>query len=132
MKSANLCYYIGTERKQGKQPTNRKALTMTTKYTFFVGLADKEAKVQVIATIDAERIVERVFAKHGVDGATITGARGIYVHESGEVVTEETICVQVFEFGASVPVQDICNDLKSLLNQESIAVERKETDSALY
>lgn len=104
---------------------------MTIKYTFFVGLADKDSKVQVISTIDAERIIERVFAKHGVDGATITGARGIYVHESGEVVTEETICVQVFEFGDAVPVR-ICADLKTLLNQESIAVEKRETDSALY
>ena len=96
---------------------------MTAKYTFFVGLADKDAKMQVISTIDAE---------HHVDGATITGARGIYVHESGEVVTEETICVQVFEFGESIPVRAICDDLKAMLNQESIAVERRETESALY
>ena len=105
---------------------------MTAKYTFFVGLADKDAKVQVISTIEAERIVERTFVKHHVDGATITGARGIYVHESGDIVTEETICVQVFEFGGPIPVRDICEDLKIMLNQESIAVERKETESALY
>lgn len=105
---------------------------MTAKYTFFIGLADKDAKLQVISTIDAERIVERTFAKHGVDGATITGARGIYVHESGEIVTEETIVVQVFEFGDAVPVRVICDDLKAMLNQESIAVERRETESALY
>lgn len=107
---------------------------MTAKYTFFVGLADKDAKMQVISTIDAERIIERVFVKHRVDGATITDARGIYVHESGEVVTEETICIQVFEFGVgeSIPVRAICDDLKAVLNQESIAVERRETESALY
>lgn len=105
---------------------------MTAKYTFFVGLADKDAKMQVVSTIDAERIIERVFVKHHVDGATITGARGIYVHESGEVVTEETICVQVFEFGNSIPVRAICDDLKAMLNQESIAVERREAESALY
>lgn len=105
---------------------------MAIKYTFFIGLSDKDAKVQVIGTIDAERIVERVFASHGVDGATITGARGIYVHHSGEVVTEETIVVQVFEFGEPVPAKDICSDLKTMLNQESIAVERRETDSTLY
>lgn len=105
---------------------------MTAKYTFFIGLADKDSKLQVISTIDGERIIERVFAKHGVDGATITGARGIYVHKSGEVVTEETIVVQVFEFGEPIPVRDICEDLKVMLNQESIAVERRETESALY
>lgn len=105
---------------------------MTSKYTFFIGLADKDAKLQLIGTIDAERIIERTFAKHGVDGATISGARGVYKHDNGDVVTEETIVVQVFEFGDAVPVKDICDDLKVLLNQESIAVERRETESALY
>lgn len=105
---------------------------MTVKYTFFVGLCDKDTKTQMINTIDCEHIVERVFVKHGVDGATITGGRGVYVHASGDVVTEETIIVSVFEFGEPVPVKAICADLKTLLNQESVAVERKETDSALY
>lgn len=104
----------------------------TIKHTFFIGLNDKDAKVQTINTIDAGRIVERVFIARGVDGATISGARGVYKHDDGTVVAEETIMVQVFEFGAPVPVVAICDDLKNLLNQESIAVESTETNSALY
>lgn len=105
---------------------------MTKKFTFFIGLNDKDAKVQTINSFDAGRIVERVFVKHGVDGATITGGRGVYKHDDGTVVAEETIIVQVFEFGDAVPVKDICKDLKLMLNQESIAVEQQETNSALY
>lgn len=105
---------------------------MTIKHTFFIGLNDKDTKIQQVNTIDAGRIVERVFIAHGVDGATISGARGVYKHDDGTVVAEETIMVQVFEFDSPVPVAAICADLKTLLNQESIAVESTETNSALY
>lgn len=107
---------------------------MTAKYTFFIGLCDKDSKIQEVDTMSAQRIVQRVFIKHNVDGATITGGHGIYRHSDGSdtVVAEYTLIVQVFEFGDPIPVRAICDDLKHLLNQESIAVERRETDSALY
>lgn len=105
---------------------------MTTKYTFFVGLSDKDAKAQIIDTITAAHIVERIFINHECEGATITSGHGIYTHESGEVVAEENIIIQVFEFGEQVDVKGICKDLKTMLNQESIAVEKRETDSTLY
>lgn len=106
---------------------------MTMKLTFFIGLNDKDEKVQIIDTLQASKTVERIFLKHGVEGATITGGRGIYRHvDTFEVVSEYTIIVQVFVFGEEPPVRAICNDLKEQLNQESIAVERRETDSQLY
>lgn len=105
---------------------------MTVKVTFYVGLNDKDAKVQLIDSITASRIVERVFSRHEVDGATTSFARGIYKHDDGTMVAEETILVQVFEFGEPINVAAICEDLKRLLNQESIAVEKQETDSQLY
>lgn len=104
---------------------------MNAKYTFFIGLNDKDTKTQIISTVDAYHIIENVFAANGTD-CTITGGRGVYTHESGQIVTEETLCVTVFEFGDKVPVKSICDNLKSALNQESIAVERAETESALY
>lgn len=105
---------------------------MTVKVTFYIGLNDKDAKVQLIDSITASHIVENVFAKHEVDGATTSFARGIYKHNDGTVVTEETILVQVFEFGEPIDVAAICDDLKTFLNQESIAVEKQETNSQLY
>ena len=105
---------------------------MTVKHTFYVGLNDKDAHVQIIGSIDAARIIERVFVAHECDGATISGGRGVYRHTDGTVVCEETVIVTVFEFGDPVPVAAICTDLKALLNQESIAVESTETNSRLY
>ena len=105
---------------------------MTTKIIFYVGLNDKGSKTQLIDSITASHIIENVFSRHKVDGATTSFARGIYKHSDGTVVTEETILVQVFEFGEPIDVAAICEDLKRLLNQESVAVERQQTDSKLY
>lgn len=104
---------------------------MTAKYTFFIGLNDKDTKQQIVSTVDAYHVVENIFAAHGTD-CTITGGRGVYTHENGQIVTEETLCVTVFEFGSAIQVKAICDSVKSALNQESVAVERTETESALY
>lgn len=77
-------------------------------------------------------VIENVFVAHNVDGATISSGRGVYKHENGDIVTENTIIVQVYDFGGDCPVAAICADLKNVLNQESIAVERVQTDSQLY
>lgn len=104
---------------------------MTVKYTFYVGLNDKDTHVQEIDAFAASKIVQNVFVKHEC-GATITSGKGVYAHDDGTVVAEETLIVQVYEFDSVVPVKVICEDLKMVLNQESIAVEKTETDSQLY
>lgn len=105
---------------------------MTTKYSFFIGLNDKDSKTQIIETLTAYNIVNRIFIDNGVDGATITSGKGIYKHNNGDIVVEETIIVQVYEFDSAINVRQICSELKTVLNQESIAVEKQETNSGLY
>lgn len=105
---------------------------MTTKYSFYIGLNDKDSKVQIVETLTAASIINRVFIENGVDGATITSGKGIYKHENGEIVVEETIIVQAYEFDNAINARKICNELKHLLNQESIVVEKRETNSQLY
>lgn len=34
---------------------------MTAKYTFFIGLNDKDTKQQVVSTVDAYHVVENIF-----------------------------------------------------------------------
>lgn len=104
---------------------------MNVKHTFYIGLNDKDSKIQLVDTLTAARIVQRVFSKHKTD-CTITNGNGVYTHSDGQITTEQTIIVTVFEFGEPVNVKSICDDLKQLLNQESIAVETTETNSALY
>lgn len=105
---------------------------MTTKYTFFIGLNDKDTRTQNITTLAARDIVERIFISHKVEGATISEGRGVYRYDNGDISGETTLIVTVFIFGEDINVSAICNDLKTILNQESIAVEKRETESALY
>lgn len=105
---------------------------MTTKYSFYIGLNDKDTKIQVIETLTASNIINHIFIDNNADGATITSGKGIYKHDNGEIVIEETIIVQVYEFDNPINVQKICDQLKKVLNQESIAVEKQETNSRLY
>ena len=100
-------------------------------FTFNVGLADKDAMEQIIPTAQAWSIIEQVFVEHDVDGATITEGRGIYRHENGSVVRENSVRIEVLEFDTPVNVRGICTALKVALNQESIAVKREEVDSFL-
>lgn len=91
------------------------------KTTFYIGLNDKDSKQQEIGSIDAFKIVSNVFNTL-TEGATIKGGiKGIYKHEDGTQVIEETI--EAFCFGLEDPqVKQIVNVLKNVLNQESILV----------
>lgn len=96
------------------------------KYSLFVGLNDKDAKVQKISTVDAFQIVARI-----VGDATITETRGVYTHESGVQVIETSFCVQKFDFDGSFNVKRVVNDIKRILNQESVAVVIEDVNSIL-
>lgn len=106
---------------------------MAIKYMFYVGLNDKDTHVQTVSTLNAATIIQNIFASYSC-GVTITEGKGVYVHENGDIVTENTLIVSVYEFDGEPekPIGAICADLKKILNQESIAVERQETNSMLY
>lgn len=94
------------------------------KTIFYIGLNDKETKAQKIPTLVAADLVARYVLAVGYPGATISESVGIYTHESGEIVKENTIRVEILD---SVPAKDekLAADLKKTLNQESILIERQ-------
>lgn len=65
------------------------------------------------------------------DGATIFEADGIYRHDNGELIAEKTLRVELMMVEQSV-VRRIVDTLKSVLNQEAIAVQEQEIFSALW
>ena len=64
------------------------------KFTLYMGLNDKDAKVQVISTIEAYKVVSNIIAKD-FGGGTIFEAQGIYKHDDGKIVFEKTLRIEI-------------------------------------
>jgi uncharacterized membrane-anchored protein YitT (DUF2179 family) len=103
---------------------------MIEKYTLYVGLNDKDTKVQEIATLEAYKIINKLLLNY-TDGATIFEAVGIYKHEDGSFVTENTLRIELMFIEKSA-VKEIVENIKKILNQESVAVQREVVESELW
>lgn len=99
---------------------------MTNKVTLYVGLNDQDIKTQIIPTIEALKLASNACVKY-VGGGTIYQAVGVYTHENGEIVTENTLRIEIIEPGASLA--GLVNDLKKTLNQETIIIQHEMIDS---
>lgn len=99
-----------------------------TKHTIYIGLNDKDTKRQEITTLTAYKIAANIFTKT-TGGATISEAVGIYTHDSGEIVTENTLRCEVYGADAET-IKRAAEALKVALNQESVLIETTETESA--
>lgn len=100
------------------------------KFTLYLGLNDKDTKVQKISTLEAYKIVSNILMK-SFDGATIYEAMGIYKHEDGTFVRENTLRIELL-FAEETRVRELINTLKVVFNQESIAVQKEVIDSQLW
>lgn len=100
-----------------------------TKFTLCVGLNDKDSKQQEITTLDAYKIALRVCFKY-TDGATITESKGFYKHIDGTITSEVTLVIDLL-FIERLEVLKIIDELKNLLNQETIALQEYNIKSDL-
>ena len=103
---------------------------MIEKYTLYVGLNDKDTKVQEIATLEAYKIINKLLLTY-TDGATIFEAVGIYTHEDKTFVTENTLRIELL-FIDKETVKAIVDTIKVVLNQESVAVQYEVVNSDLW
>lgn len=103
---------------------------MVKKFTLYLGLNDKDTKVQEVSTIEAYKIVSNLISAD-FDGGTIYEARGIYKHDNGTIVTETTLRIELL-FADASQVHTLCNTLKKMFNQESIAVQEEVINSELW
>lgn len=88
------------------------------KITLYVGLNDKDTKQQKIDTLEATKIVENIITTKA-GGGTIYNAVGVYTHDDGTIITENTLRIELFDIAAAA-LDDIISTLKAVLNQESI------------
>lgn len=101
-----------------------------TKFTLFVGLNDKDSKQQEINTVDAYKIISNMITA-AFDGGTISEATGIYKHQDGTFTTETTLRIEIL-FVSTEQIKPFVAELKKVLNQETIAIQREVIDSELW
>ena len=100
------------------------------KITIYVGLSDKDSKTQKIDTLAAYGVINNILQAD----ATISECRGIYTHEGGDVVIENTLEIVLLDFTGSMSRAWIvakCDAIKAALNQESVAVQQEDINSEL-
>ena len=100
-------------------------LEKITRYTLYIGLNDKDEKIQLVPVELAEEIVMEI-----VGDCSIERIRGCYSHEDGTRVFENTLKVSLL-FRSEAEIEQYVAAIKRRLNQESIAVCREITESAL-
>lgn len=103
------------------------------KFILSIGLNDKDTKKQEISTEKAQEIICVLLLAQGVQGATISNARGFYVHNENArkiPVFENSFKVEIL-FESAERVLNLCQKIKAALNQESVVIERAISESAL-
>ena len=100
------------------------------KYILYVGLNDKDTKTQKIDTLSAYNLTNNILLNY-VEGATVTQSKGIYKHNNGNVVIENTLVIELL-FTDKTTVETIAKELKMTLNQESIAIQKQTIESYLF
>ena len=102
------------------------------KLTISIGLLDKDSKAQLISNNDAMEMVNSCFLSR-LDAFTVYFAKGVYTHENGQQIQENTIRVEVVAFNDSDynnTIQSI-KEVKKALNQETILLEKQTINSYL-
>lgn len=118
------------DRAQSTKLSNNLNYYIMKKFTLYMGLNDKDAKVQVISTIEAYKVVSNIIAKD-FGGGTIFEAQGIYRHDDGKIVFEKTLRIEIL-FAEEPQIKALVAELKKIFNQESIAVQVEDINSDLW
>ena len=102
------------------------------RYTISVGLNDRETLAPVESYERASVEMAGRLAQLAI-GATITKGTGVYKHERGNVVVEDTVVITVIDFDGRFRkiAQSFYDGVKRDYNQESIAVMVEEVESKL-
>lgn len=100
------------------------------RFDLYVGLNDKNTKTQVLDTITCYKVVQNVLIKAGISGFTIFEANGFYIHDNGEIAIEKSLKIEIL-FTTEEIIKKIVEQLKTLLNQESVIVQQQNIKSEL-
>lgn len=93
----------------------------------YIGLCDKDTKKQRFSDYVMNRKIRTIVCDHGIDSFTMQHATGVYAHNDGATVLENTRIVTIIGISEFKLIK-LVDDLKVKLNQECIMVERYECD----
>lgn len=93
-------------------------------HTLFIGLFDKDTHKQELSTSDFKKIISNTLG----DCTIKEGNEGHYTHNNGEKVTEPSLEVKKFG-GSKRSIINLAKQLKQQLNQESIILDTKRSNS---
>lgn len=99
------------------------------KYNIYIGLNDKDSKKQIVSTRRAKEKTIKILNDNNITGLTLYEVTGVFKHETGEVVFEKSLKVELLEVNKNEVLKSI-EELKTALNQESILleIEKKEVN----
>lgn len=89
------------------------------KYQLYLGLNDKDTKLQRIDTIEAYKMVENILLNNDITGYTIYQARGVFKHDDNTITQENTLVIEMIFVDEDL-VDELIYMLKATFNQESI------------
>lgn len=95
-------------------------------YKLYLGLNDKDTRLQKYDVLEAYKVANNIVLSQ-CDGATIWSGQGIYKHEDGAVVVEQTLVIEI-SGASSRTIGVIVEMLKGAFNQESVLVDRVSSD----
>lgn len=98
------------------------------KYTFFLGLNDKDTKLQEVRSEDVFHEVEWLLATV-CGGGTVTLSRWVFAHEDGTIVRENSLRIETLWYKDFQTMKHFAWLLKSRYNQESVLMEVSEVEA---
>ena len=103
-----------------------------TRYTLSIGLNDKDTLLPRASYDVASAEMAGRMAQLGV-GCTITKGTGVYKHERGDVIIEDTVIISIIDFDgkAGAMLGAFIEGVKRDYNQESVAIVTDKIESEL-
>ena len=95
-------------------------MTQQNKYVLYLGLADKDTKQQRITTSKAMKLVNQV-----IGDCTINKSKGYW-----QGFKENTLVIEIL-FSTLDQIKGYCEQLKTIFNQECIAIQEIQLNQAL-
>lgn len=87
-------------------------------YRMYMGLLDKDSHRQEVSEAEAMEIFRGIILRN-FDGATVWKSQGVYTHENGVQVSENTLVCELMNTTLE-KVTDVIDVLCDVFNQESI------------